>query len=225
MMLGAAADGILRRARWTTSPGESRAALLRLGMCLATFALVYGGVMGTFRGLTGQDQWLLQVVYSALKVPILLTGSFALGLPSFFVLSTLSGLRQDFGESVRALAAGQAGMAIVLASLSPLTLLWYASSSDYHEALAFNGLMFLTASLVAQYLLRAYYRPLVARHPRHRTLLIAWAAIYLFVAIQLAWLLRPFIGSAAMEVQFLRPEAWGNAYVFVARLVRNILAG
>lgn len=224
MTLLAAADGILRRARWTTSPGEARVALARLAACLVAYALLYGAVMGTFRGLTGQDQWLLQIIYSALKVPILLTASFAIGLPSFFVLSTLMGLRQDFVESIRALVAAQAGMAIVLAALSPLTLLWYASSRDYHEALGFNGLMFLAASLIAQYLLRAYYRPLASRNPRHRKLLAAWAAIYIFVAIQLAWLLRPFIGSAKMEVQFLRPEAWDNAYVFVARLVWGIFA-
>lgn len=221
----AAADGILRRERWTTSPDATGAALPRLLACLVAFALLYGGVMGTFRLVTGNDQWLLQIAYSAVKAPLLLAASFAIGLPSFFVLSSLLGLRQDLGESVRALVAAQAGMAIVLAALGPLTLLWYASSSDYNEALAFNGLMFLLASMVAQYLLRAYYRPLIARNSRHRGMLAAWALIYLFVAIQLAWLLRPFIGSPKMEVQFLRPEAWDNAYVRIARLAWRVIAG
>jgi hypothetical protein len=156
-------------------------------------------------------------------VPLLLTGSFALGLPSFFVLSTLLGLRRDFGESVRALVAAQAGLAIVLAALGPLTLLWYASSTNYQEALLFNGAMFAVASLAAQYLLRLYYRPLLERNSRHRTVLIAWGMIYALVAIQLAWLLRPFIGTAGRPVQFVRPDAWDNAYVYVARLVWDTL--
>lgn len=217
------ADDVLRRRDWTARPADLRSTLTRLGLTLAAFALLYGAVMGTFRGLTGQDQWLRQVVYSAAKVPVLLASSFALALPSFFVLSTLAGLRRDFAESVRALVAAQAGLAISLASLSPLTLLWYASSTDYQDALLFNGVMFAMASLAAQYLLRRYYAPLVRRNPRHKRLLLAWAVLYIMVAIQLAWLLRPFIGSPQQPVTFLRPDAWDNAYVYVGRLVLRAL--
>lgn len=181
--------------------------------------------MGTFRGLTFQDQWLRQMAYSAAKVPVVLAGSFAISLPSFFVLSTLVGLRRDFAESLRAIVAAQAGLAIVLASLSPLTLLWYASSTDYGSALVFNGVMFATASMAAQYLLRLYYRPLVARDRRHRTMLACWGFTYVLVAIQLAWLLRPFIGAPGQPVEFLRPEAWDNAYVLVCRLVWQAIGG
>lgn len=188
-----------------------------------TFALAYGAAMGTFRGLTGQDQWLRQIIYSSLKVPLLLIASFALSMPSFFVLSTLLGLRRDFVESVRAIIAAQAGLAIVLASLGPLTLLWYASSTDYNSALLVNGLMFAAASLAAQRLIRAYYHPLIQRNNRHRHMLACWGSIYLLVAIQLAWLLRPFIGSPGREVEFLRPEAWDNAYVVVGRLILRAL--
>ncbi len=179
--------------------------------------------MGTFRGLTGQDQWLRQIVYSSLKVPLLLGASFALSLPSFFVLSTLFGLRKDFAESVRAIIAAQAGLAVVLASFAPLTLMWYASSTNYILALLFNGMMFAAASLTAQQLLRGYYRPLIRRNVRHRRMLACWGIVYVLVAIQLAWLLRPFIGSPKRPVEFLRPEAWDNAYVIVGRMILNAL--
>ena len=64
------------------------------------------------------------------------------------MLNTLFGLRRDFPQALRALIAAQAGLAIVLASLAPFTLLWYASSADYYAALRFNGLMFAVASLM-----------------------------------------------------------------------------
>jgi hypothetical protein len=217
------ADGVLRRAAWTTQTMSLRVALPRLIACLTAFALAYGAVMGTFRGLTGQDQWFRQIAYSAVKVPLLLGGSFAISLPSFFVLSTLLGLRRDFAASVRAIVAAQAGLAIVLAAFGPLTLLWYASSTDYNAALLFNGLMFATASAAAQQLLRGYYRPLIGRHPRHRQMLACWGFIYVLVAIQLAWLMRPFIGSPSRDVEFFRPEAWDNAYVVVGRLILKAL--
>ncbi len=217
------ADDILRQAPWTTRGLNAAQALTRLLACLVVFGLVYGAAMGSFRALAGQSHWPLQMAYSAVKVPLLLVSSFVIGLPSFFVLNTLFGLRKDFGRAVRALVATQAGLAIILASLAPVTMLWYASSPDYGQALLVNGAMFAVASLSAQWLLRRHYAPLVARNPRHRLLLWTWAAVYVLVAIQMAWLLRPFIGSPAADVQFLRPEAWDNAYVVVARLVWRTL--
>lgn len=181
--------------------------------------------MGSFRGLVGLPGWERQMLYSAIKAPILLTGSFVITLPTFFVLCTLLGLRQDFGVAVRALFAAQAGLAITLASLAPLTLLCYASTVSHSQSLAFNGLMFALASMAGQALLRAHYRPLIARNPRHRPMLLAWGVVYVFVAIQLAWPLRPFLGSRGLEVQFLREDAWGNAYVEVAKLVWRVLFG
>jgi hypothetical protein len=214
-----AADGVLRRAPWVVTELEERRTLLRLLTLLLFFGLLYGAVMGSFRAIAGQPQWIRQMTYSAVKVPLLLSASFVISLPSFFVLNSLLGMRRDFAKAVRTLVAAQAGLAIILASLAPLTLLWYASSDAYNEALLFNGAMFAVASFSAQWLVRGYYRPLVAQNPRHTWLLWGWLLVYTLVAIQMAWLLRPFIGSPLYEVQFYRTNAWDNAYEFVVRLI------
>ena len=221
----ATVDDVLRRAEWTTQTSRAAHGLARLFGCLVVCGLLYGAAMGTFRGLAGESQWLRQIVYSAVKVPLLLVTTFVISLPSFFVLSTLLGLRRDFGQSLRAVIATQAGMAAILASFAPLTALWYCSSSSYQSATLVNGVMFAVASLAAQYLLREYYRPLIARNARHRKLLWAWAIVYALVAIQMAWLMRPFIGSLEKDVQFIRTEAWDNAYVIVLRLIWRTLTG
>lgn len=219
----ATADDILRRAPWVSGQVDSRRALLRLIGCMIAFGLLYGAVMGSFRGLSAQSQWMRQIAYSAIKVPVLLTATFALSLPSFFVVNSLLGLRRDFAMAVRSLVAAQAGLAIVLAALAPLTLVWYASFSKYSHALLFNGAMFAVASVSAQWLVRSYYRPLIARNRRHRWVLWAWLVVYMLVGIQMAWLLRPFIGSPLGDVTFLREDPWDNAYEFVARLVWRAL--
>jgi hypothetical protein len=213
------ADEVLRRASWTTLPTRAKYTLVRLVACLVVFGLLYGAAMGTFRGLAGEAQWLRQIAYSAIKVPLLLVATFLISLPSFFVLNTLLGLRRDFDQSIRAIVATQAGMAVILASFAPLTLLWYASSANYNSATLCNGIMFAAASLTAQKLLREYYRPLIGRNPRHKWMLWGWMLVYSLVAIQMAWLMRPFIGSLDRDVEFLRPEAWDNAYVIVFRLI------
>jgi hypothetical protein len=173
----------------------------------------YGGVMGAFGGFA--DDRILQILVSAVKVPLLVVVTTALALPSFFVLNTLLGLRDDFPDAARAVAATQSAVAVVLASLAPYTALWYASTTDYDEAIAFNALMFAVASVSAQWVLRRQYARLIARDSRHRVMLWSWLGVYAFVGIQMGWVLRPFIGQPGVPVTFFREESWGNAYVIV----------
>lgn len=216
------ADDVLRRRAWTTESARTGWALFHLAASLVVFGMVYGAVLGSFEGVWGQRTW--QVIYAALKVPLLLLVTFLIGLPSFFVLNTLLGLRRDFVQAVRALVATQAGLAIVLASLAPFTAFWYASSGNYAMAVRFNVLMFAVASFAAQGLLRGYYRPLIERNRNHRWMLWTWIVIYAFVGIQMGWILRPFVGAPGVPVQFFREGAWGNAYVVVAKLIYGMVA-
>ncbi len=197
---------------------------VRLLACTALFGGGYGLIMGTFSGFSRDHA--VQLIYSSVKVPLLLLFSFLISLPSYFVLNSLCGLRRDFSDAMRALAATQAGLTVILASFAPFTAVWYLSSADYTSAVVFNGVMFLAASATAQLLLRRYYGPLLRRHPRHRWMLACWLVLYSFVAIQLAWVLRPFIGNPAIPPQFLRPDVFAeNAYEVVFRLAWRTLTG
>jgi hypothetical protein len=175
--------------------------------------MAYGAVMGAFGGRA------VQAFYSAVKVPVLIAFTVGLGLPSFFILNTLVGVRDDFARVARAIVAAQAGLTVILVALAPLTLLWYASSADYQAAILFNGLMFGVATVGAQVLLQRAYRPLVARDRRHRGLLRVWGVVYAFVGIQTGWILRPFVGNPLVPPEFFRAGAWDNAYVIVARMI------
>jgi hypothetical protein len=217
------AQNVLRAKPWVVQEGRPAKKLAQLGLMVAVFGITYGAVMGSFGGVLGERFW--QVVFSAVKVPLLLLGTFALSLPSFFVVNTLFGLRSDFSQSLRALLATQAGLTIILASFAPFTVVWYASSSNYQGAILFNTLMFGCASLSAQWLLRRFYEPLIRRNPRHRILLRAWLVIYAFVGIQMAWVLRPFIGYPDAPTQFFRQDAWGNAYVRLANILWTFFGG
>ncbi|MGL6097347.1 MAG: hypothetical protein ACRC7O_16300 [Fimbriiglobus sp.] len=185
---------------------------------------VYGAVMGTFGGLAGER--LAQVVYSGLKVPLLLAATTALTLPSFFVLNSLAGLRADFPTALRAVVGAQGAVAVILACLAPYTAVWYLTTAVYHEALVFNGVMFLAASGSAQWVLRRRYAALIARDSRHRRMLGAWVVGYCLVGVQMGWVLRPFVGDPGVPTAFFRPGAWtGNAYGVVAEAVWRAAGG
>lgn len=176
-----------------------------------TLGLGYGFVMGTFSGLW--DGRTLQLLYSAVKVPLLLGVTSLIAMPAFFVLNTLAGVGGDFRQVLRALLATQAGVSVVLAALAPVTFFWYAGNADYPQAILANAVAFGLASLAGQVLLTRYYRPLERQNPVHRRLRWLWIALYAFVGVQMGWVLRPFIGQPGSEEQFFREGAWGNAYV------------
>lgn len=151
--------------------------------------------------------------------------TFVVALPSFFVLNTLLGVRDDFGDVLRALGDTQAVVAMVVSSLAPLTLFWYVLTTEYDCALVWNALMCLVASVARQIVLWRNYRPLVARNPVHRNLLLAWLVLFAFVGIQLGWVLRPFVGSPGAPTQFFRSGVWGNASTEVFSTVWRAMGG
>ena len=218
--LGRSIDHVLRGQ--TLAAETARLSLPRLLAFILTFGFFYGAIMGSFGVTPGR---VMQPVYSGAKVPLLLIVTFLMSVPSFWVLNALLGVSADFGQSLRALVTTQAALTVVLASLAPFTVFWYASFTDYHNAILFNAVMFGLASVAAQWLLRTLYRPLIARNPRHRLLLRFWLIIYAFVGIQLGYVLRPFIGDPALSVSFFRADSWGNAYMYVLDLMWKAATG
>jgi hypothetical protein len=219
------ADNLLRgELSPAPAPREHRLPILgSLVLVVVAYGMFYGGVMGSYGGPNGWRLW--QAVYSAVKVPFLMMTTFLLSLPSFFVLNTLFGLRDDFGRVVRALVSTQAGLTIILSALAPFTAFWYVSGSQYQPAILFNGLMFAIASFSAQWILRRDYTPLIARNSKHRWMLRTWIIIYVFVGIQMAWVLRPFIGDPRAPVQFFREGSWSNAYEVVLQMIWDVMSG
>ncbi len=137
----------LLRGRLDADPGSGadttkrRRVLPHLLAIVLAFGLLYGAVMGAFGAFahgglrpSAHSDLPRQMLYSALKVPLLLLVTFGLSLPSFFVLNTVLGVRGDFGRVLKGLFAAQAGLTTILASFSPLTAFWYAAAPDYNGA-------------------------------------------------------------------------------------------
>lgn len=66
------------------------------------------------------------------------------GLPICATLighEAMLGVRSDFAAAWKVILASQAGLAIILLSMAPLTAFWYVSSADYRLAILFNALV------------------------------------------------------------------------------------
>jgi hypothetical protein len=196
--------------------GRGSVPWIELTLITVAGGFLYGAVMGFYGARP------LQAFYSGLKVPLLLGVSSLVCLPSFFVINALLGLRDDFAAAFRGVLAAQATLAVSLAVLSPVLVIIYLSIHRYPQAVFFNGIQFAMATALGQLVLTRHYRPLVRANPRHRIGKLSWLALYVFVAIQMAWVLRPFIGAPALPTRFLREEAWSNAYMRVAEMLGKV---
>jgi hypothetical protein len=188
-----------------------------LGLIAGAGAL-HGLSMGSFQCVSWARARL--ILYDGVKVPLLLLGTASLCLPGFVIANAALGFGGAIRRALAAILAGQAGVALSLCSLSPIVLLFYSSGVDHRWALLTNGVVFACAAAAGQWVIRRHYETLVAEDPRHQYLLWAWVASYVFVGIQMGWLLRPFVGDPDKPVSFLRPEPLSNAYVVVLDLLR-----
>jgi hypothetical protein len=176
---------------------------------------LYGASLATYSGDARQ------MVYSAAKVPLLLAASTLVCLPNFYVVNALLGLREQFGAAVKALLAAQAALGLCLLSFAPVIVFLSLTLRDYELLKLANGALFVAASLAAQLLLRRHYAPLIAASRRHRVALVLWPVLYVFVAMQLAYTLRPFLGAPYLRVEFLREDALQNVYLELVWLCRR----
>ena len=144
---------------------------------------------------------------------------------SFFVINSLFVLRRDLAQALSAVLGMLAALSIMLAALAPVTAFFYVNVAYYDAAILFNGLMFGLAVLASVTVVSRYYAPLIARNRRHLAMMALWFALYIFVAVQMAWTLRPFIGDPNPEipVAILRSHEIDNAYTEVFRLIGQVV--
>ena len=189
------------------------AALLRI----VAGAALYGAVLGSWHGPR-------LALYVAVKLPLLLLLT-ALASSAFQTLVARSlGLALGRGGASGPGLRGYATVAVLLGSLAPVAALfvWTAPAPALAARTAHNLLYLTHTSMVALCGLAgiaALARELGAAAPTKREGRIAlalWIAVSALVGGQIAWALRPFVGSVFEPVTFLRPGALdGNVYEFI----------
>jgi len=191
---------------------------------------LYGGAMGSWRAPA-------QAVLVALKFPLIILLTTVGNSMLNAMLAPLLGLRLSWRQSFLAILLSFVLAAAILGSFSPLILflVWNtppmnATSTSGH--LTYNLILLLhvaiiaLAGTVANVRLARLLSDLGGSPTTARRVLLAWLAGNLFLGSQLAWILRPFIGSPDLPVEFLRNNAFhGSFYETVFRSLLHVFAG
>ena len=197
------------------------------GYCLVIVvgSSVYGVTIGLWRAP-------LQSVFTAIKFPLLIfltcMGNGAIN----GMLAQLLGSGLSFRQTALAILMSFAVASVILGGFSPITLfiLYNAPPLGSEHAIVGHSVMLLThvfaiafAGVIANRRLLGLLRKMGDREGTARTVLFSWLAGNLFLGAQLAWNLRPFIGSPGLAVQFLRNDPLrGNFYEAVWRAFRHL---
>jgi hypothetical protein len=192
----------------------------RLALCVGvifTGAGLYGAAMGGWRAP-------LAALFVAIKFPLIILLTAAGNALLNAMLAPLLGLNISLRQSFLTILMSFTIVAAILGAFSPLVafMVWNAPPMALDPARSVGTYSFIQVTHVAviafagiaghirlvQLLRELSGNPTIARR-----VLIAWLAVNLFLGSQLCWILRPFIGSPGLPVEFLRAEAFhGNFY-------------
>lgn len=204
------------------NPGR---ALLHVAVIVAGTGL-YGAAMGYWRAP-------LQAGFVAAKFPlIILLTTLGNGLLNG-MLAPLLGMNLGFRQCLQSVLMSHTITAAILGAFSPVMLfvIWNAPPMSMHDASTYGVIMLTHVALIAfagtagnlrlaQLLHRVSGSAAVSRR-----VLLAWLAGNFLLGSQLSWILRPFIGSPDLPVEFLRHDAFnGNFFETVFRTVQHLIS-
>ena len=222
--------GLLRgdRGREAMEDTNQRRWLLYLAVIVVGAGL-FGAAVGSWRAP-------LQSLYTALKLPlILLLTSLGNGLLNA-MLAPLLGVNLSVRQSLLAVLMSFTIAAAILGAFSPLVyfLIWNTpplmagastNASAHSLVLLCETGIIAFAGIAANVRLLQLLRELGGSAVAARKVLFAWLAGNLLLGSQLAWNLRPFVGSPDLQVEFLRPNAFeGNFFEAVLHHAANLFS-
>lgn len=211
-------------APWTEAVAPARVALW-LAVTIGGSA-AFGAAMGWWRAPE-------QALYTATKLPLVLLFT-ALGNALLnAMLAPLLGVNIGLRQSLLAVLMSFTIAGAILGGVAPLLafVIWNApplaraaSAGTTHAFILLTIVAAIAfAGIAANVRLLRLLERLGGRASVARRVLCAWLAVNLFLGSQLAWILRPFVGSPGLPVQFLRDDLLqGSFYEAVFYSLRRL---
>ena len=197
-------------------------------VCIAVIVLG-GGLYGATLGLWRDG---LQAAFTAIKFPLLVFLTCGANAALNGCLGQLLGGGMGFRQTTLAILMSFAVTALVLAAAAPimLFLLWNTPPLAAGNALGGHSITLLAHVALIAFAgvvgVRRLFQLVVLTSGSAsvaRRVLLGWLAGNLLLGTQLAWVLRPFIGSPGLSVEFLRPDPLrGNFFEAVWRALHHL---
>lgn len=204
-------DGGAFRAALLDAPPR---ALVRTLVVVATLGCAsFGAVVGSSRGGA-------QIVFAAVKLPLLALGTLALSMPAFLAIAKASELALSRQAVVAVSLGAAARFALVLAGLAPVV--WLAEGAfGYHAMVLCVTACCGVAGIAGASLL---FRSLTVAGRWGRVAGVGFVLVFGVVGAHVSWMLRPFlVHPTTSSVPFVRPVE-GDLFRAVARSLGSVVS-
>jgi hypothetical protein len=194
-----------------SDPKNSRRYVLKQMLFIFLFSFLYGVVMGSYNGV-------LQSLVTGIKVPCLIFLSLLICFPALYVIQYMIGSTMTIYQMANIIFSGFIVFTTISLSFAPIVIFFMVTSNNYsflkllHVAIfTFSGIF--TVKTIINGLTYSCEKKNIYPKLGMRIFKI-WIVILAFVSSQLAWNLRPFVGSRDLPFELFRKRE-SNFYVAV----------
>lgn len=201
-----------------SDPGHSRKYVVKQMLYILLFSFLYGIVMGSYNGI-------LQSLVTGIKVPALIFLSLLICFPALYVIQYMIGSTMTLYQMANIIFSGFIVFTTIALSFAPIVIFFMVTSDNYsflkllHVAIfTFSGI-FAVKTIITGLKFSCEKKNI---YPKlGLTIFKIWIVILAFVSSQLAWNLRPFVGSRDLPLELFRARE-SNFYVAVIQSVANL---
>jgi|WetSurSiteA1Bulk_404760.scaffolds.fasta_scaffold04582_2 hypothetical protein len=200
-------------------PENSRNYLFMQLLYVVLFSFIYGVIMGSYNGV-------LQSFVTGIKMPCLIVLSLLICFPALYVVQSMIGSTMTIYQMANIIFAGFFVFSTIALSFAPIVIFFMITSDSYsflkllHVAIfTFSG-VFAVKTIINGLKYSCEKKNI---YPKlGMSIFKIWVVILAFVSSQLAWNLRPFVGSREMPFELFRVRE-GNFYVAVIQSAGNLV--
>lgn len=198
---------------------QSRRLILNQMLTIIVFTFLYGVVMGSYHSL-------LQSVVAGFKVTFLFLSAIIICFPSFYVIQQVLGSKMTFRQMVFIILSGFVLSSAIALSFAPIVLLFQLTGGNYHFLQLLHVAIFLFAGIFGMKLMVDALKFACEKKDIYPQIGVSvfriWIVILAFVAIQIAWNLRPFLSEKTEEFKLFRKYE-GNFYTAIIYSIQQLV--
>ncbi len=185
--------------------------ILKQILIICSFIFLYGLVMGGYHSV-------LQSLVSGIKLIVLFAATLLVCFPSFYIIQRVLGSKMCIRQMTIIILSGFVLSATIVLSFAPVILFFLLTSENYYFLQLLHIAIFIFSGIFGVRLIIDALKYACDKKDIYPQTGVAifkvWTVILVFVGIQLAWNLRPFVGDKEEEFKLVRTYK-GNFYTAV----------
>lgn len=197
---------------------QSNRLILNQILMICLFAFLYGVVMGSYHSL-------VQSIAAGIKIIVLFLSAMIICFPSFFIIQQVLGSKMSVRQMIIIVLSGLVLTSTIAISFAPIVIVFQITGGNYHFLQLLHVAIFIFAGIFGMRLMVDALKYACENkdiYPKVGVIVFRiWIIILVFVGIQLAWNLRPFLCEKTETFKVFRKYE-GNFYTAIVYSIEQL---